>query len=1074
MKHSTTTLVGATLAFDRAGARLLAVETDAVLCVDVARGASGSDPQPLESAGDHALSIASRIPIANARAVAGFDDQLWIATSESHLLRFDHSGRPIGGPHALPFCITAALEPAPCGAPAAVWASDPALAMVDDFGQFCATELAPCDFALPLTGRRFVFARGTRLILPSGLVVTLPSLPIAGAVMADGKSVALLLAAKQLITVSLGTGRVALCGTIAASVAAPIVRVANRRGLAIAQLDPHAVSVIELGSGRNVGVATFAAAIRDLAIDPDGRRLATRSMNGSVEVHQLADLLRTPERSSVSTSALGTDSETTDPAENLDDAEAIARAPRTQNHDDVPTSVDHATNCADADIRSAARGSQTDIAGPTQPAAFACGELLALQPRVRPSAVVATEARAQLDLELRTISLRALVAISLAWDTRKLGYGNEGKHPYEHEVGAILGVNRGFAAEYVTTARQQLAEHERALAAEPNWRSTSTPIGALVDELALSQLELDIVLVVAAASLWGDIARLYGILANDVGRATVDESLIQELLVGRYDRHEVAAALDPQAPLLRLGVVHVGGKRLRPFAELSVEPVICDRLRAVTPCLGAGTTVRTATCHLADLDVARPILDQATVDLARTGQHHRIAVHGSIGSGRRTLACALAHQAGRDVALIDAAALPRQVDSFVVELAASLRRAHLTGLIPCVVHLGDVAFDDRTGRDVASEALRAHPGPIVVIAAPTELVPFSAGHIAIRLPALSETERRAVWQRAIADAGLAVVSIDAIAARYKIGPGVIRRAVQAAATAGGNANSDAAPTIETYIRQTRDQRLGQFATRIENLPAWSSVVLPPDILDSLRELVARVRYGRQVYDTWGMSRTMATSRGLTALFQGQPGTGKTLVAGVVARELGLDLYQVDLSKVMSKWIGETERNLSTIFDAAEDGQVVLLFDEADSLFAKRTEVRSSNDRYANLEVNYLLQRLDAFSGIALLTTNSGNTIDQAVKRRLSFCLSFPFPDEETREQLWQAHLPPELPVAGPLALAELARKYQLSGGYIRNACLRAAFIAAQDETPLHQRHLERAVALEFAENGKLSTSGAIA
>ena len=155
-----------------------------------------------------------------------------------------------------------------------------------------------------------------------------------------------------------------------------------------------------------------------------------------------------------------------------------------------------------------------------------------------------------------------------------------------------------------------------------------------------------------------------------------------------------------------------------------------------------------------------------------------------------------------------------------------------------------------------------------------------------------------------------------------------------------------------------------------------------------------------------MGRTMATSRGLTALFQGQPGTGKTMVAGVIARELGLDLYQVDLSKVMSKWIGETESNLAAIFDAAEDGQVVLLFDEADSLFAKRTEVRSSNDRYANLEVNYLLQRLDTFEGIAILTTNFGGSIDPAFKRRLSFRLSFPFPDEDTREQLWRAHLPP--------------------------------------------------------------------
>src|SRR5262249_21781269 len=303
--------------------------------------------------------------------------------------------------------------------------------------------------------------------------------------------------------------------------------------------------------------------------------------------------------------------------------------------------------------------------------------------------------------------------------------------------------------------------------------------------------------------------------------------------------------------------------------------------------------------------------------------------------------------------------------------------------------------------------------------------------------------------------------VDALAARYKIGPGVIRQAVAAARDGAGVSDGDAAPAIEAYVRQTRDVRLGQYARRVARLASWSSVVFPPDILDSLRELVARVRYGRQVYETWGMNRTMATSRGLTALFQGQPGTGKTLVAGVIARELGLDLYQVDLSKVMSKWIGETERNLSTIFDAAEDGQVVLLFDEADSLFAKRTEVRSSNYRYANLEVNYLLQRLDSFAGIAVLTTNSGNSIDDAFKRRLSFRLSFPFPDEDTREQLWRAHLPPELPIAGPLTLDALARKYQLSGGYIRNACLRAAFLAAQDETSLHQHHLERAVALEY-------------
>src|SRR5205809_3706931 len=171
--------------------------------------------------------------------------------------------------------------------------------------------------------------------------------------------------------------------------------------------------------------------------------------------------------------------------------------------------------------------------------------------------------------------------------------------------------------------------------------------------------------------------------------------------------------------------------------------------------------------------------------------------------------------------------------------------------------------------------------------------------------------------------------------------------------------------------------------------------------DSVRELVGRARWQRKVYEEWGMGRRIATARGLTALFYGPPGTGKTLVAGLVARELGLELWRVDLARVMSKWIGETEKNLGEVFDAAEEGQIMLLFDEADSLFAKRTEVRSSNDRYANLEVNYLLQRMERFEGVSILTTNLEGSIDQAFKRRLTCRISFPMPDVPERELLWR-------------------------------------------------------------------------
>jgi len=216
---------------------------------------------------------------------------------------------------------------------------------------------------------------------------------------------------------------------------------------------------------------------------------------------------------------------------------------------------------------------------------------------------------------------------------------------------------------------------------------------------------------------------------------------------------------------------------------------------------------------------------------------------------------------------------------------------------------------------------------------------------------------------------------------------------------------------------------------------------------------------------------MSTSRGLTALFQGGPGTGKTLVATALANELGLDLYRVDLARVMSKWIGETEKNLADVFDAAEEGHALILFDEADALFGQRTQVQSSNDRYANLEINYLLQRLDSFEGVAVLTTNLGTAIDAAFKRRLTCSLTFPFPDQDAREQLWRIHLPDQLPRAGTLDLAGLARRYQMSGGYIRNAAVRAAFLAAQDQSPLSQFHLERAIRAEFREGGKAAESG---
>jgi SpoVK/Ycf46/Vps4 family AAA+-type ATPase len=207
--------------------------------------------------------------------------------------------------------------------------------------------------------------------------------------------------------------------------------------------------------------------------------------------------------------------------------------------------------------------------------------------------------------------------------------------------------------------------------------------------------------------------------------------------------------------------------------------------------------------------------------------------------------------------------------------------------------------------------------------------------------------------------------------------------------------------------------------------------------------------------------------GVSALFSGPPGTGKTMVAGLVARELQLELFQVDLSRVVSKFIGETEKQLAQLFDAAEAGRAILLFDEADALFGKRTEVKSSNDRYANLETNYLLQRLESFTGICLMTTNHEANLDPAFQRRLALHLRFALPDEDERGAMWQAMLPATAPVEDTLDFSELGRRFALSGGYIRNAVMRAAYLAADEDRPIAQRHLEYAARRESESIGRL-------
>ena len=274
---------------------------------------------------------------------------------------------------------------------------------------------------------------------------------------------------------------------------------------------------------------------------------------------------------------------------------------------------------------------------------------------------------------------------------------------------------------------------------------------------------------------------------------------------------------------------------------------------------------------------------------------------------------------------------------------------------------------------------------------------------------------------------------------------------------------------EACRRQLRHD-LKSLAVRVTASHKWEDLVIPVDVYDGLREMISYVRHATKVYDEWGFGARHSLAMGVSALFAGPPGTGKTMCASVMARELDMELFRVDLSRVVSKWIGETEKNLGKVFDEAQRSNAIILFDEADSLFAKRTDVKSSVDRYANLEVNFLLQRMEAFGGVTILTTNFEDTIDTAFKRRLTFRLRFEKPDGEARTALWRKMFPGNAQLARDIDFKRLGEAYEMSGGNIRNAAVRAAFLAAEGGRPIDMKMCMTAAERESREMGLLTRS----
>jgi len=336
------------------------------------------------------------------------------------------------------------------------------------------------------------------------------------------------------------------------------------------------------------------------------------------------------------------------------------------------------------------------------------------------------------------------------------------------------------------------------------------------------------------------------------------------------------------------------------------------------------------------------------------------------------------------------------------------------------------------------------------------------------IPRPAAREQRAVWNAALGDVPESLeICLDAIVSRFNLSVPAIN-----AAAAEFRTNDDPAPDrLWDACRHQSRPALEQLAERIESTATWDDLVLPEAQKQMLRDLLVQVRQRQKVYDEWGFGEKSARGYGVTALFAGASGTGKTLAAEVLANELRLDLYRIDLSSVVSKYVGETEKNLRRVFDAAESGGAILLFDEADALFGKRSEVKDSHDRYANLEVSYLLQRMESYRGLAILTTNLKHALDTAFQRRLNFIVEFPFPDAAQRAEIWRRVFPAATPTEG-LDFEKLAQ-LNVAGGNIRNIAIHAASLAAEAEDVMRMKHLLEGARGEYAKLEKTLTGAEI-
>ncbi len=621
------------------------------------------------------------------------------------------------------------------------------------------------------------------------------------------------------------------------------------------------------------------------------------------------------------------------------------------------------------------------------------------------------------------------------------------------------------------------------------------PLAALSARCGLTPLDEDILLLSLAPSIDRSFGRLMAQLRRGFSAERPDVDLVLSLLTADLGARLAALArLEPEAPLRRWGLVVLregrGATSLMSH-ELETPARVQRELLGAARLSQRGQGWRASPPERGFEDVMMPeedrerlttLLDACARQPGLTRGASLVLLTGPSGTGKTALAHGIAARQGRPLLTVDALSLSSRVADPAAAIEEILTEARLSNAAlffdDCEMLFASRLQGNR-GLSALLDALD-ELDDLVLLATWIEdmLDPAVQRRVLLRvaLSFPSPRQRRALWERALRQAPehAETLDLDFVAEKYEFTGGQIEVAATMAAAfalaraqAGASAHLNA-DDIDRAARSQLRHHLSQLAVRTVNHLTLRDIILPDALSATLRSIIAAVRNRRRIFEDWGFGERLTTGKGLAMLFRGESGTGKTLAAEILASELAMPIYRVAIPRIVSKYIGETEQNLEKAFREAQLAQAILLFDEADAIFTRRVEVSSATDRYSNMEVNLLLQELERFEGVVMLTTNLDAAIDDAFDRRLNYKLDFPFPEAQNRHLIWRRLLPDKAPlVLEEGDLVYLAERFDLSGGSIKNVVLRAAYSAAEQSRSIDIDLLEEAAVQEYKELGKL-------